>query len=71
MVVFERHNRFYGRSNGGKFLLGIDDIRLAFSASSDAIERVFRFRDGRIAAVMSGETPVKFDMIVKEAAWPK
>ena len=59
MVVFEGHNRFYGRSNGGKFPLGIDDIRLAFNAASDAVERGFRFRDSRIAAVMSGETPVK------------
>jgi hypothetical protein len=59
LVVFERHNRFYGRSNGGKFLFGIDDIRAVFNVSSDTAERAFRLRDARIAAVMAGDTPVK------------
>ena len=57
MVIFERHNRFYGRSNAGKFLLGIDDIRAGFAASADSINRTLRLRDDRIAAVVSGETP--------------
>jgi hypothetical protein len=58
MVTFERHNKFYGRSNGGKYLLGVDEIRSAFNAAAEAVERAFRFRDSRIAAVVSGSTPV-------------
>lgn len=45
--------------SGFNFRLGIDDIRSAFGASSDAVERASRLRDSRISAIVSGETPVK------------
>jgi len=51
-------NPFYGRhSGGGKYTLGVNEIRQAFISAMSARDRVRDIRRGRIAAIMQGETP--------------
>jgi len=51
--------RFYSRNSRGKYQLDIDEIRRAFASSMDLAERIKRFRDDRVASIMTGETPVR------------
>lgn len=57
-VVFQKDYRFYARGSAGKQHFDVDELRGVFLLSQEVGERIRQFRAGRIAAVMSGETPV-------------
>jgi len=58
MVLFRNDFRFYSRNSAGKYQLDITEIRSAFALSEALPERIQRFRDGRLAQIIAGETPV-------------
>lgn len=58
MVTFKGLGRFYGRATSGRYVLDCAQIRDGFVAAETAVERVRSFRRERVAAVMSGETPI-------------
>jgi hypothetical protein len=58
MVTLRGHGRFYGRGTSGKYVLDTAQIRDAFVAAETAVDRVRRFRRERVAAILSGETPI-------------
>jgi hypothetical protein len=57
-VVFQKDFRFYTRGSAGKQHIDVDELRRIVLLSQEAGERIRQFRAGRIAAVLSGETPV-------------
>jgi hypothetical protein len=58
MVTFKNATRFYSRNSTGKYNLDVQELRSAFVLSEGFRERLKRFRDSRVAAVIAGETPV-------------
>ena len=58
MVVFNELNKFYSRHSGGRYTLGVREIRQAFLASDLLQDRIRAFRNQRITAIVGGETPV-------------
>lgn len=52
----DRH--FYSRTSAGKYPMDVGEIRSAFALSSTLAESVRHFRDGRLARIIAGETPV-------------
>jgi hypothetical protein len=50
---------FWVRHPGGKHYLGTTELRHAFLLSETRTERIRRFRDGRLARILAGETPVR------------
>lgn len=58
MVTFKGSSRFFSRTNAGKFQMDVAEIRSAFLFSEAIPERMKRFRDDRLAKIVSGETPV-------------
>ena len=58
MVTFKNLSRFFSRTNAGKCQLDVTEIRSAFFFSEAIPERMKRFRDDRLARIVSGETPV-------------
>ena len=50
-VVFQGHDKFYGRNSAGKYPLDLNELRAAFTLSSSAIERIRAFRSDRIIAL--------------------
>jgi hypothetical protein len=58
MVTFKGVTRFYSRNSSGKYPLDIFEIRSAFLASESLPERLARFRNLRLAAIVAGEAPV-------------
>jgi hypothetical protein len=59
-VVFQGHDKFYGRNSAGKYPLDVNELRAAFTLSSSAIERIRAFRTDRIIALNKNETPIPF-----------
>lgn len=57
-VIFQQHDKFWGRNDAGKFRLDIGELRSAFTLSSTTIERIRGFRTDRIIAISNNETPV-------------
>lgn len=51
-------SRFFSRNSGGKYPLDVQEIRESFLQSDGLPERIRRFRDDRLARIISGETPV-------------
>jgi Putative DNA-binding domain len=58
MVTFKGLGRFYGRATSGRYVLDTAQIRDAFVAADTAVDRVRRFRRERVAAILSGDTPI-------------
>jgi len=57
-VIFQQHDKFWGRNDAGKYRLDIGELRSAFTLSSTTIERIRGFRTDRIIAISNNETPV-------------
>jgi hypothetical protein len=57
-VIFQRDNRFYSRGSAGKQHVDVDELRRIVLFSQEIGERVRQLRAGRVAAVMSNDTPV-------------
>lgn len=58
MILPNKNPRFYTRDNNGNRPLDIEQIRHAFLQSENLEEKIKNIRDGRLARVISGETPV-------------
>ena len=58
MIVFKGTQRFYSRNNAGKYPLDIIEIRSAFALSESIPEKIRQFRDGRLAKIIAGDTPL-------------
>lgn len=58
MLTLQTRSPFYARNSGGKYELDVQQIRDAFSQADALSERLARFRDGRVAKVVAGDTPV-------------
>jgi hypothetical protein len=58
MISFQDSSRFYSRTSAGKCLLDVGEIRAAFALSESLPEKVRNFRVGRLAKIVSGDTPL-------------
>jgi hypothetical protein len=58
MVVLKNLSRFYTRNSAGKHQMDIVEIRAAFALSESLTERIRKFRDGRLAKIIAGDTPI-------------
>ncbi|MFH1010385.1 MAG: ATP-binding protein [bacterium] len=58
MVTFAGSRKFYSRNSGGKYLLGVDELRTAFLLSDTIAKRVRDFRAERLSAIIARQTPV-------------
>jgi hypothetical protein len=59
-VVFQGHDKFYGRNSAGKYPLDVNELRSAFTLSSTVTERIRAFRADRIIALSNNQTPLPF-----------
>ena len=59
-VVFQGHDKFYGRNSAGKYSLDVNELRTAFALSSTTTERIRAFRTDRIIDLCNMQTPVPF-----------
>jgi hypothetical protein len=50
--------RMYGRNSKGKYIFDATEIRSAFSLADELPQRVRRWRDDRLAAIIGGASPV-------------
>ena len=57
-VVFQQHDKFYGRNSAGKYPLDVNELRTAFTLSGTATERIRAFRTDRIIALSNNQTPL-------------
>lgn len=57
-VVFQEHDRFYGRNSGGKYPLDLGELRLAFAHSETTAQKMHGFRVDRVMALLNGDAPV-------------
>jgi hypothetical protein len=58
MVKHQNQTHFYSRNSVGKQPLEVREIRAAFLATEDVLQRVRRFRDERLARIIACETPI-------------
>ncbi|BER91782.1 MAG: hypothetical protein PWP60_1348 [Candidatus Atribacteria bacterium] len=56
-VTLEKDYRFYARNDSGKYLMDVDELRLAFTASEQWADRIRRFREERLATLLGGDYP--------------
>jgi hypothetical protein len=59
-VIYQNHDKFWGRNSAGKYSLDVNELRAAFTLSSTATEKIRAFRTDRIIALTNGETPIPF-----------
>jgi hypothetical protein len=59
-VTYKGYNRFFGRNASGRYELDLSELRVAFSFVDNIAERIRRFREDRIARLLSDNTPVPF-----------
>ena len=59
MVTYKNATRFYSRNSTGKYPLDVYEIRSAFAVSEALPDRLKTFRQGRLSAIVAGETPVQ------------
>ena len=57
-VVYQGHDKFYGRNSAGKYPLDVSELRSAFTLSSSVRERIRAFRTDRIIALSNNQTPI-------------
>ncbi len=60
-VTFQNVDRFYSRSNNGKYILDVFELRNAFLQSASFNEKVKTFIKERIDKITLNETPVPID----------
>lgn len=60
-VIFKGHDKFYARNSGGKYSLDTSELRLAFTSSHIIEEKIRKFRNERVHALMFDETPIPFE----------
>jgi hypothetical protein len=58
MVIYGGMARFYSRNSTGKYPMDYREIKAAFGESADIGDRLRAFREGRIAEIISGNTPL-------------
>jgi hypothetical protein len=59
MITFKGLSKFYVRGNGQRHEMDVVDLRAAFVGSEALADRIRSFRDGRIARILSGQSPLK------------
>lgn len=59
MVSLQSTGKFYSRNSGGKYQLDVGELRSAFTAGAQVGELIRTFRQNRLSAIVSGETPVR------------
>jgi hypothetical protein len=59
-VVFQNHDKFYGRNASGKYPLDVNELRAAFTLSNTVVERIRSFRTDRIIDITDGRMPMPF-----------
>jgi Putative DNA-binding domain len=59
-VIFQNHDKFWGRNSAGKYSLDVNELRAAFTLSNTANEKIRAFRTDRIISLTNGDTPVPF-----------
>jgi hypothetical protein len=57
MVTHDNKNRFYCRDNGGKHLMGVDEMRNAFNLGFTATETINKFRSERCEKIAKEFAP--------------
>ena len=51
-------NKFYSRNANGKYEMDVAELRVAFTLTETAAERIRRFREDRVSRAFADETPV-------------
>jgi hypothetical protein len=59
MVSLQHTGRFYSRNSSGKYQLDVAELRAAFTAGTQVAEAIRSFRQNRLGAIISDETPVR------------
>jgi hypothetical protein len=59
MVSFQRNGKFYSRNSAGKYQLDVGELRSAFTSGAQVGEAIRAFRQNRLSAIVSGETPIR------------
>jgi hypothetical protein len=57
-VIYQGHDKFYGRNSAGKYPLDVNELRTAFTLPSTVRERIRAFRTDRIIALSNNQTPI-------------
>lgn len=58
MITYKGTTRFYSRNSTGKYPLDVFEIRSAFALSESLPERLAKFRDGRLSAIVANEAAI-------------
>jgi len=58
-VTFSGVDRFYSRSNNGKYILDVQELRHAFILSETLVDKVRKFVSDRINQIVTGLTPIE------------
>lgn len=56
-VTLGGHDKFYKRNSNGKYSMDVGELRTAFVQASELVERIKRFRIGRVGDIKIGDTP--------------
>jgi hypothetical protein len=57
-VIYGGRNKFYARNAGGKYEMGMSELRSAFNSGETISQRAAAFRTDRITKIQAGKTPV-------------
>ena len=60
-VTFRDHSKFYARNSAGKYPLDVSELRTLFNLSGSYVERLREYRRDRLAAIVTGETPIPLE----------
>lgn len=60
-VIFQGHDKFYGRTTAGKYPLDVDELRAAFTLSQSTLDKIRAFRVDRTIALSNNVTPIPFE----------
>lgn len=58
MVTFKGQSKFYSRNSNGKYLLDVDDLRLAFIQSESIKDRISNFKLERLNLILTNDAPM-------------
>lgn len=61
-VGFKGSNKFHARNSAGAYELGVDELRVAFTAQATSRERAAAFRAERLALIAAGEAPMELNL---------
>ncbi|MCY3410067.1 MAG: hypothetical protein INQ03_00390 [Candidatus Heimdallarchaeota archaeon] len=57
-MTYKSTNKFYGRHNSGKFLLSVDELRIAFSKNQVVMQEIQGLLTSRYGKVISNDLPL-------------